>query len=89
MNKDDQLLQIKAALQALQPTHLEVVDESERHRGHGGWIEGQVTHIHVKIASLVFQGLSRIQQHRLVNEKLFINNEKYLHSVKISIVGCV
>lgn len=88
MNKDDQILQIKAALQSLQPTHLEIVDESDRHRGHGGWIEGQVTHVHVKIASVLFDGLTRIQQHRLVNEKLFINTEKNLHSVKISIVGC-
>ncbi len=88
MSKDDQLLQIKDALQTLEPTYLEIIDDSEKHRGHGGWIEGRVTHIHIKIASHKLAGLTRVQQHRLIMERFFIKNEESLHSVKVSIVGC-
>jgi BolA protein len=36
---------------AFSPQRLEVVDASERHRGHGGWREGGETHFDVVIVS--------------------------------------
>ena len=51
---------------ALAPTRLEVVDESELHRGHVGWREGGGTHFRVHIVSARFLGLSRLERHRLV-----------------------
>ena len=32
---------------AFEPDHLEVIDESEQHRGHAGWREGGGTHFRV------------------------------------------
>ena len=57
-------------LAVLDPSRLEVVDESEQHRGHGGWREGGETHFRVRMASARFAGLGRVAQHRLVHQTL-------------------
>lgn len=62
--------EMQARLAALEPTRLDVIDESEQHRGHGGWREGGQTHFRIRMASPRFAGLSRVEQHRLVNRTL-------------------
>lgn len=62
--------EMKARLETLGPTRLEVIDESEQHRGHGGWREGGQTHFRVVMAAPAFAGLSRIARHRLVHATL-------------------
>lgn len=57
-------------LALLHPTRLEVIDESESHRGHGGWREGGETHFRIRMASPAFVGLGRLQRHRLVHQTL-------------------
>lgn len=52
------------------PGFLEVVDESDQHKGHGGWREGGETHFRVRIVSDAFAGMSRVAIHRAVNEAL-------------------
>jgi BolA family transcriptional regulator, general stress-responsive regulator len=53
--------------EALQPTSLEVVDESHHHVGHGGWRAEGETHFRVKVVSAAFAGQTRVQRHRVVN----------------------
>lgn len=61
--------QIDAALrQALQPTALEVIDDSHLHAGHAGAREGR--HFTVKITSARFAGLAPVARHRLVYSAL-------------------
>jgi BolA protein len=55
---------------ALAPSRLEVVDESHKHEGHGGWREGGETHFHVTVVSAAFDGKSRVDRQRLVYEIL-------------------
>jgi len=56
---------LRAALeQALQPTELEIRDDSAAHAGHAGAREGG--HFHVRIASARFVGLGPVARHRLV-----------------------
>ena len=62
--------EMQARLAALEPTRLEVIDESEQHRGHGGWREGGQTHFRIRMASPRFGGLGRVDRHRLVNRTL-------------------
>ncbi|MFV0299386.1 MAG: BolA family protein [Paracoccus sp. (in: a-proteobacteria)] len=57
-------------LAALTPGRLEVIDESEGHRGHAGWREGGQSHFRIRMSSPAFVGLSRLQQHRLVHATL-------------------
>lgn len=57
-------------LAGLAPAALEVLDESELHRGHAGWREGGQTHFRIRMTAPVFAGLSRVERHRLVNRTL-------------------
>lgn len=57
--------------QRLQPTHLEVIDESHQHAGHiGANGSGFGTHFRVRIASPLFGGKPRVARHRLVYDAL-------------------
>ena len=55
----------------LQPSHLEVLDESAAHAGHVG-SNGTAfgTHFRVRIASPLFAGKPRVTRHRLVYDAL-------------------
>ncbi len=55
---------------AFDPRELEVVDDSERHRGHAGYVEGGESHFNVRIRSVAFAGKTRLQRHRAVHEAL-------------------
>ena len=56
--------------EAFTPTSLEVVDESDQHKGHGGWREGGETHFRVIIAAEAFTEMSRLEVHRAINQAL-------------------
>jgi BolA protein len=57
--------------EALAPTHLQVIDDSEKHRGHGGYnAESGESHFTVEIESPAFAGLSRVARQRAVNHAL-------------------
>jgi BolA protein len=69
------------------PTHLEVIDESEKHRGHGGYREGGETHFRVRIASPEFTGKSRLAQHRAVMEALDAELKGGVHALAVEVVS--
>ena len=54
-------------LQALEPDHLEVVDDSHRHAGHAGAADGRGPFT-VLVVSKQFAGLNTLRRHRLVYE---------------------
>ena len=62
--------EMREKLTGLAPSQLEIIDESESHRGHGGWREGGETHFRIRMASPRFAGLSRVARHRLVHQTL-------------------
>jgi len=55
---------------AFMPAVLQVVDESDQHRGHGGWREEGESHFRVVIAAPSFGAMSRIDRHRAVHSAL-------------------
>ncbi|OJI92565.1 BolA protein [Planktotalea frisia] len=68
MSKADE---IRSKLEAaLAPSELDVVDDSESHRGHGGYQEGGESHYNLRIRSDVFAGKTRIARHRMVHSAL-------------------
>lgn len=69
--------------QRFQPDHLTVTDESHQHQGHAGWREGGQTHFRLDIVSEAFQGKSRVERHRLVNDVLAGAFERGLHALAI------
>ena len=60
---------IKLKLSTLQPSALEVIDQSANHNEHLDW-PTTVTHVHIKITSKVFNDLALIQRHKKVYEIL-------------------
>ena len=52
---------------ALDPVRMEVVDDSESHRGHGGFREGGESHFNLLVVSEAFAGKSRVARQRLVH----------------------
>jgi len=61
---------LKKLTDALDPARLDVVDDSESHRGHGGWREGGETHFDVVVVATAFEGQSRVARQRLILDAL-------------------
>ncbi|MBI1363383.1 MAG: BolA/IbaG family iron-sulfur metabolism protein [Proteobacteria bacterium] len=57
---------IKASLQSLRPTHLEVRDDSHKHAGHAGAREHGGSHFALFIVSEAFDGKPLVARHRMV-----------------------
>ncbi len=70
-------------LRALKPGHLEVIDESEKHRGHAGYQEGGQSHFHVVIQADSLRGLSRIARHRAVHEAIGKDLMTEIHALSV------
>jgi BolA protein len=68
------------------PAFLQVIDESNKHRGHAGWREGGETHFRVRIATRHFDGLSRVAQHRAVMETLDAELKDRVHALAIDVL---
>lgn len=51
--------------QALQPTALEIIDESHLHAGHAGARDGR-GHFRVRVVSQAFRGQRPLARHRLI-----------------------
>ena len=62
--------EMRVKLAELSPSRLEILDESESHRGHGGWRDGGETHFRIRMASPDFAGLNHVARHRLVHRTL-------------------
>ncbi len=55
---------------AFAPEKLDVIDESQLHVGHAGHRPGGETHFRVYIVSQAFDGKSRVERHRMINQVL-------------------
>jgi BolA protein len=60
----------KSLNEALQPVRLEVMDDSEKHRGHAGHDARGESHFSVLVVSAAFEGRNRVARQRLVNAAL-------------------
>ena len=55
---------------AFAPEVVQIQDDSEKHRGHGGWREGGETHFTVTIRASALAALGRVERHRAVHRAL-------------------
>ena len=72
---------------AFAPEHLEVIDESEQHRGHGGWREGGGTHIKVVMRAAALKDLSRVERSRAVHAALADDLASGVHALALELSG--
>lgn len=78
---------IRARLeQAFSPTHLEVIDESDKHIGHAGH-QGGNRHFAIVIAAADFKGLSRVAAHRKIYALFDDMIPNDIHALRISIIS--
>ena len=64
---------------------LEIIDQSDQHRGHAGWREGGETHFHMRVVSHAFTDLSRIERQRAVHEALGDMLEATVHALSMDL----
>jgi BolA family transcriptional regulator, general stress-responsive regulator len=75
---------IRERLAALEPQALELIDESEQHRGHAGHREGGGTHWRLSIVSARFAGQSTVARHRMVYQALGSLMQHPIHALAIT-----
>ena len=68
---------------ALRPTTLELVDDSEAHRGHGGYNPAGESHFSLTIESAAFAGKNRVERQRLVYAALGELMRERVHALSI------
>lgn len=83
MNRSEQIYQALEA--AFAPQHLEVIDESESHRGHAGYQEGGQSHFRVVIRAPAFGDMSRVARHRAVHNALGADLVNAIHALAIDV----
>jgi len=76
--------EMKARLSTLEPVELELVDESEQHRGHAGYAPGGSTHWRLSIVSPRFSGQSVVARHRMVYQALGNLMQNPIHALAIT-----
>lgn len=74
---------MKARLAALQPEHLEIIDESALHAGHAG-ARGGGGHYQLTLVSPAFSGLNALARHRLVYQTLGDLMQGPIHALSIT-----
>lgn len=70
---------------AFDPKHLEIVDDSEKHRGHAGYQEGGQSHFSIEIKAGVFGPMNRIERHRAVHSALGKELVTRIHALSLQI----
>lgn len=69
---------------ALKPTFFALADDSEQHRGHGGYNPAGESHFSLRIESPAFAGLSRVQRQRAVYAALGDLMDARVHALTIN-----
>lgn len=83
-------MQVKAQIEeklqkSFLPHILEVIDESDHHKGHGGWREGGNTHFRIKMVGGQFKGTTPIAKHREIHTILAAELAGGVHALAIEL----
>jgi BolA protein len=68
---------------SLEPTRIELTDDSEQHRGHSGYNPAGESHFSLRIESLAFTGKNRVQRQRMIYAALGELMESRVHALSI------
>ena len=70
-------------LAVLEPSRVELIDDSEQHRGHGGYNPAGESHFSLAIESAAFAGKSRVERQRVVYAALGDLMRERVHALSI------
>lgn len=68
---------------ALSPISVQLVDDSEKHRGHGGYNPEGESHFTLVIESAAFAGKSRVERQRMIYAALGELMQERVHALSI------
>ena len=68
---------------ALSPSRIELVDDNEQHRGHGGYNPEGESHFSLHIESPAFAGRSRVERQRMIYAALGDLMDARVHALSI------
>ena len=68
---------------ALAPTTIELIDDSEQHRGHGGYNPSGESHFTLRIESPAFAGKGRVERQRMIYAALGELMDARVHALSI------
>lgn len=68
---------------AFAPERIDIVDDSEKHKGHAGAREGGESHFTVTVVAAAFEGKSRVERQRMVNKALAEELAGPVHALSI------
>ena len=68
---------------ALSPSDIELIDDSEQHRGHGGYNPAGESHFTLRIESPAFAGRNRVERQRMVYAALGDLMRERVHALSI------
>lgn len=74
---------LKRLHSALSPTRIELRDDSEKHRGHGGYNPAGESHFSLEIESAAFAGKSRVERQRMIYHALGEMMRERVHALSI------
>lgn len=69
---------------ALEPTRLDIINESELHAGHRSSPGTGHSHFRILVVSNAFEGKSRVERHRQVNEILAEELGGLIHAMALN-----
>lgn len=72
--------------EGLQPTTLEITNQSAQHHGHSGDDGSGESHFAIRIAAPALNGLTRISQHRAVHDAIGEKLMGEIHALSISVI---
>jgi BolA family transcriptional regulator, general stress-responsive regulator len=74
---------LKRLHSALSPTRIKLVDDSEQHRGHGGYNPAGESHFTLEIESEAFTGKPRVERQRMIYKALGDLMRERVHALSI------
>lgn len=69
---------------ALDPTSLEVTDESHLHAGHAGARAGGESHFRIDVVAAAFAGKGRVERHRMIYAALAQEIADGVHALAVN-----
>jgi BolA protein len=74
---------IYSKLAVLEPSFIEVKDDTDKHNGHVNYVAGKASHFELKIISNAFNGMSRIKMHQEIYKILKEEMKSDIHALQI------
>ena len=80
--------EIREAIErAFQPQHIEIINESAKHRGHAGDDGSGESHFRVVLRAPQFASMNRVARHRAVHGALGAELLASIHALSLDIEG--